>query len=150
MDVSDKIQALVHQAAIVSLSHDYASAVDQFDNARFLSLFSDDAIFVGHNGFRYSGRDKISAIVPGLKELFVSTWHAVHQVNVKISGDHATGETYCTARYISRSESRESEVTTMTIRYRDELVRFAEGWRFRCRRQCQTWMEIGPISVFRK
>lgn len=137
------LRSLADRAEIMALSTAYACAVDRLDEARLLSVFREDATLSGPN-FHYEGTGEIKAIIPILKDLFARTWHAVHQVDVHLSGDTAISETYCTARHLYRGEGEQREVLTMIVRYHDDLVRGDDGWKIAHRRQTLEWTETGP------
>lgn len=144
--LSKTIRALVDRQAIVDLSANYAEAVDRLDRDKLLSCFTADALCEGPN-YKYQGHDEIASMIPILDEMFHYAWHAIHNVSVRIDGDTAFAETYCTARHLKRGATPETgEVLSMTIRYQDRVVRRADGWKISHRLQIREWVETHLVS----
>jgi ketosteroid isomerase-like protein len=139
---------LADRSEITVLSTTYACAVDQLDTDRLISTFTPDAVLEGPN-FYYHGHVEIASIIAILDEMFVYTWHAVHNVDVRIDGDAATSETYCTARHLNKSNDDDREVMTMTIRYHDRLTKQDGIWKIARRSQTLEWIETNPVSSTR-
>jgi hypothetical protein len=132
------------------LVDEYAIAADNFDTARYASLFTDDATFTataqgGAAPFIAAhGREEISK-VPDANRMFEQLFHAVHNHVVDVDGELATGITYCVARHVIRTE-KGHEVLVLPLRYHDEYAKTTSGWKFRSR-SCQcTWIERAPAD----
>jgi len=74
------------------------------------------------------GRD---GILDGLRKIdrFSATQHSVHNQLVEISGDAATGETYCTAHHLYERDGTRRKLS-WGIRYQDRCVRERGAWRY--------------------
>ena len=119
---------MADRQAIVDLSVGYAEAVDRLDRDKRVSVFTEDALCEGPN-YKYQGQDEIASMILILDQMFHYAWHAIHNVSVRIDGDTAFAETYCTARRLKRGATPEvGEVLSMTSRYQDRVVRTAAGW----------------------
>jgi hypothetical protein len=127
------------------LVDEYAVAADTFDSARFASLFTEDATFTAtaqgaEKPFIAAlGRAEISK-VPDANRMFEQVFHAVHNHLVDFDGERATGITYCIARHVIRNENGH-EVLALPVRYYDEYVKTASGWKFQNRSCKTTWIE---------
>ena len=141
-----QVQTLADRQAILDLSAAYCEGVDRLDREILLSCFTEDALYVGPN-FRYEGHDQIASMIPVLEEMFHYAWHAIHNVSVKLDGDTAAAETYCTGRHLNRGATPErGEVLSMAIRYQDKLVRTAAGWKISHRLQIREWVETQIVT----
>jgi len=147
--MDDAIRALLDERAITRLVHDYAEAVDRLDETLLRAVFTPDAVLEGP-GWRFAGIEQICSILPIMKDSFVSSWHAVHQVTVRLDGDRARGETYCAGRHLQKGGYAENQVVTMIIRYQDEFVRTAEGWRIGLRTEIVDWTETATVQSARR
>ena len=144
--LSRQVQMLADRQAIVDVSAAYCEGVDRLDREILLGCFTEDALCEGPN-FRYQGQEEIASMIPILDQMFHYAWHAIHNVSVRIDGDAAAAETYCTARHLKRGATTEAgEVISMTIRYQDRLVRRAEGWKITHRLQIREWVETQTVS----
>ena len=144
--LSKTVQAMADRQAIVDLSAGYAEAVDRLDREKLVSVFTEDALCEGPN-YKYQGHNEIASMIPILDEMFHYAWHAIHNVSVKIDGDTAFAETYCTARHLKRGATPEvGEVLSMTIRYQDRVVRTASGWKIVHRLQIREWVETHSVT----
>lgn len=145
-ELSRQVQILADRQAILDLSAAYCEGVDRLDREILLGCFTDDALYLGPN-FRYQGHEEIASMIPVLEEMFHYAWHAIHNVTVKLDGDVATAETYCTGRHLKRGATPErGEVLSMAIRYQDKLVRTAAGWKITHRLQIREWTETEVVS----
>ena len=147
--MNDALSAMLDERAINRLVLDYAQAVDRLDEALLRKVFASDAVLEGP-GWRFAGIEQICSIPPIMKDSFVSSWHATHQQTIHLDGDRATGETYCTGRHLQKGGYAENQVVTMIIRYQDEFMRTAAGWRIARRREIVDWTEVGTVQSGRR
>jgi hypothetical protein len=61
------------------------------------------------------------------------TMHFNEQSTVTLDGDRATGETYCIAHHVFRTDG-ERQIMIAYLRYLDTFVKGPGGWRFGERR----------------
>ena len=147
--MNSDLQDLRDRAEIRELGLVYASAIDRLDEPALLSVFAPDAVMEGPK-WRYEGHQAIASVIPILKDLYVSSWHAVHNQTVVLNGNLAHGETYCTARHLQKGGYLDNQVMTMTLRYQDEFARLNGVWKYTRRRQIIDWTESGTIQIGRR
>jgi len=143
------IRALLDERAINRLAQDYAEGVDRLDETLLRGVFTEDAVMEGP-GWRFEGIEQICTILPMMKEMFVSSWHALHQLTVRLDGDRATGENYCASRHLQKGGTADNQVMTMIIRYQDRYVRTPAGWRIAFRKEIVDRTEINTIQSGRR
>jgi hypothetical protein len=143
--MDDEIRAMLDERVITRLAHDYAQAVDRLDKPLLRQVFTADAVLEGP-GWRFAGIEQICSILPMMREMFVSSWHATHQQTIDLDGDHATGEVYCAGRHLQKGGYAENQVVTMIIRYQDRYARGPEGWRIAWRKEIVDWTEVGTVQ----
>lgn len=86
------------------------------------------------------GRDVLAATFTDLIAQYEATTYFNGQSEVDISGDTATGETYCLAHHLLRQDG-ERVLLTMAIRYLDRFQRTADGWRIAERKIVFDWTD---------
>jgi len=147
--MDDDMRAILDERSINRLVLDYAQAVDRLDEPLLRRVFAADAVLEGP-GWRFEGMEQICTILPMMRDMFVSSWHAVHQQTVKLNGDRATGENYCAGRHLQKGGYAENQVVMMIIRYQDEFVRTPDGWRIARRKEIVDWTEVGTVQNGRR
>ena len=92
--------------------------------------------------FELAGRE---AIVRGLRsvERYRATFHAVLNQLFELSGDEASGETYCLASHLFERDG-EPRKLDWAIRYQDRCRRAAGVWRFVRRELIVDWEQDLP------
>jgi ketosteroid isomerase-like protein len=125
------------------LAYRYARAVDRRDWELASSLFTRDCVLVGP-GYELVGRD---GILDGLRKIdrFSATQHSVHNQLVEISGDAATGETYCTAHHLYERDGSRRKLS-WGIRYQDRCLREEGLWRYQRRELLLDWTQDLPLE----
>jgi len=151
--MDDDIRAILDERSINRLVLDYAQAVDRLDEPLLRRVFTADAVLEGP-GWRFEGIEQICTIIPMMRDMFAASWHAVHQQTIHLNGarggNHATGENYCAGRHLQKGGYAENQVVTMIIRYQDEFVRTAQGWRIARRKEIVDWTEVGTVQSGRR
>ena len=129
--------------ALRELADRYARAVDRRDWALAERLFTGDCVLVGP-GYELVGRD---AILAGLRRIdrYDATQHSVHNQLVEVTGDRATGETYCTAHHLYQRGGRRRKLS-WGIRYQDRCAREAGAWRYERRELLLDWAQDLPLE----
>ena len=135
----DQDEAAIRRAATM-----YATGADRNDKNLWAQVLTDDCIIEGP-GFRAEGREVNLANLDYLHASYLRTQHRIHNQLYVIDGDHASGETYCTADHLRVSNGR-TEIVSWAVRYQDELVRDGQNWRFRSRRLIVDWEEVRPVA----
>ena len=129
--------------ALRELADRYARAVDRRDWALAERLFTGDCVLVGP-GYELVGRE---AILAGLRRIdrYDATQHSVHNQLVDVTGDRATGETYCTAHHLYQRGGRRRKLS-WGIRYQDRCAREAGAWRYERRELLLDWAQDLPLE----
>jgi ketosteroid isomerase-like protein len=129
--------------ALRELAYRYARAVDRRDWALAGELFTEGCVLLGP-GYELVGRD---AILAGLRRIdqFRATQHSVHNQLVEVTGDRATGETYCTAHHLYERGGRVRKLS-WGIRYQDRCARQDGAWRYERRELLLDWSQDLPLE----
>ena len=138
----DSDEAAIRRAAIL-----YACGADRRDKDLWAQVMTEECVIEGP-GFRTEGRAANLANLDYLGHLYVHTHHRVHNQLFSITGDRATGETYGTADHL-RLTGNGAELVAWSLRYQDEMIRDANGWRFASRRLIVDWEEVRTIARYR-
>ena len=121
---------LEDREAIWRLFLTYKRHLDQRDFKAYASLFTDDAVWAGNLG-KAVGPAEIEELLIRTMEVYPSdlerTYHLVMNEEIDVDGDTATARS--SWGYVTRSES-DAPVFEMLGRYRDDLRRTPDGWRF--------------------
>lgn len=131
-DVEARLRRLEDLAEIHQLFVDYGAHLDAGDVEAYAGLFAADGeVRLGPLG-RARGRTEIVALMTrALDGLVGSSFHIVSSPQVTLAGDTATARVMWTV--VQRDAAGRPQVA-MIGHHNDELVREAEGWRFRLRR----------------
>ncbi len=121
----------------------YAQGADRRDKALWQAVLAEDCVIEGP-GFSIAGRDANLGSIDALGQMFRATVHRVHNQVATVSGDDATGETYCTADHLLNETD---SVLVWTIRYQDHWRREEGHWRFTHRKLIVEWEEVRPVTV---
>lgn len=121
----------------------YAQGADRRDKALWQAVLAEDCVIEGP-GFSIAGRDANLGSIDALRQMFRATVHRVHNQVATVSGDDATGETYCTADHLLNDMD---SVLVWTIRYQDHWRREEGHWRFTHRKLIVEWEEVRPVTV---
>jgi uncharacterized protein (TIGR02246 family) len=130
MTVQDELQWLVDRARIRELTARYNRCFDDGDAEGFAATFTEDGVMEVTGGFTVTGRS-------GLEEMCRRTPYGVVHLTadstVEVEGDRAVQELTILVLQRPKPDAGPTERTSVlqrTGRYRDELVRTDEGWRF--------------------
>ena len=135
---------LEDRLALRELAYRYARAVDRRDWTLAEELFTPECVLVVP-GYELVGRDRILA---GLRliDRYAATQHDVHNQLVEVSGDRASGETYCTAHHLYERDGRPRKLS-WGIRYQDCCRREAGAWRYERRELLLDWSQDLPLEL---
>jgi hypothetical protein len=136
---------LLDRLRIRELVERYGMCADLRDQAQFGSLFAQDAVLTA-GGTDHHGPKEIAEVLNLLAERYPHSMHFVGNHIVELSGDEATGITYCLAHHLYPKDDVQRD-TLMLIRYHDAYRRTPHGWRFTSRELVMDWQEDRPISV---
>ncbi|MGI9293961.1 MAG: nuclear transport factor 2 family protein [Pseudomonadales bacterium] len=137
------IQNLLDKQALLELAQAYASAVDRRDYVRFATTFTEDGRLSGP-GFNYNDRAEIESNIAAIEQFSATQHHVTNQL-VMITGDAATGETYCMAGHIYEKDGQQRKMD-MAIRYQDEFIRTGTGWKIKSRVLEVDWVQDLPLQ----
>jgi hypothetical protein len=154
------------EAALRDLSVAYAAAADARDGERFAGLFAVDGALVVPSYpedlrpvITRAGTESLRLVPEGLGR-FELTFHEVTNSSFTIGDERASGQVQCTAHHLSATGAAGASGggpawtdTVWFIRYHDEYVRVATGWKFARRVLHLQWVEehaverVGPPSA---
>jgi hypothetical protein len=133
--------------AIRELVEAYAHCADRRDAKGQMSLFTADTHFVAYmNAKDPTPSQELhsrEALAPVFAELdkYDATTHFIGQSTIfTLTGDRATGETYCLAHHVT-VDAGGRRLMLASLRYLDELVKMDGAWLFAERRLYVDWLE---------
>ncbi len=123
-------QWLVDRIQIRELTARYNHCFDDGDAEGFAATFTEDGVMAVEGGFTASGRDALAKMCRNVPYGVV---HVTTDAIVEVDGDRASQ--YLTILVLNRPQidaAPDKRISSLqrTGRYRDELVRTADGWRF--------------------
>lgn len=121
----------------------YAVGADRRDKALWASVMTEDMVLEGP-GFRHEGREAVLGLLDVLDQMFRKTQHQVFQVVASTEGDHASGETYCSAQHLLKDQDA---LLVWAIRYQDQWRKDDGTWRFARRQLIVDWEEVRAIKA---
>lgn len=121
----------------------YAQGADRRDKSLWHAVLVEDCVIEGP-GFSIAGREANLGSIDALGQMFRATVHRVHNQVATVTGDEASGETYCTADHLLNDTD---SVLVWTIRYQDRWRREGGGWRFTHRKLIVEWEEVRAVTV---
>jgi len=139
----EALRELLDRAAIHDVMLRYARGVDRRDLDLVAACFLQDA---SYEGALASGT--IAEALVRLRERMTrydSTMHFIGNQLVELDGDTANSETYAVAYHRLTGDSR-GKLFTVGVRYLDELIRDANGWRIRARVVKMEWQRSEALS----
>ena len=134
------------------LATTYARAIDRRDYAAFARTFTKDGRLIIIFGdpetvepaAEMHGSDQIVQGVSSIEQ-YERTTHFLGQQHVEITGDTASGETYCLAYHL-RPKDGEMWNLEMSIRYQDKYTRESGRWQFTERTVICDWTDDKPLT----
>jgi hypothetical protein len=137
------VQDLLDQAALRRTAERYAQGADRRDKAVWREILAADCVLNGP-GFDLQGREAALGSLDFLAATFTATQHKVHNQTVQVTGDTASGETYCTADHLQEANG-ERTLSSWAIRYQDEWRREDGHWLFTRRTLVIDWIDSRPL-----
>jgi ketosteroid isomerase-like protein len=130
---AETLAYLADRFAVCEVVLRYGRGVDRRDLDLVASCFTPDCAY---EGTLASGTiaDALAAL-PGRLARYVRTMHLMGTQDVRLDGDLAWCETACVAYHVLP----DGGLSTVGVRYRDELVRGTDGWRIRRRSVERVW-----------
>ena len=130
------IRDLLDRAAIHDVLLRYARGVDRKDLDLVAACFTPDAAYEG--ALAHGTIAEALARLRDSMARYDSTMHFIGNQLIEINGDTASSETYAVAYHRLTGDSAPT-LFTVGVRYLDELVRDANGWRIRRRVVKMEW-----------
>jgi hypothetical protein len=133
--------------AIRELIEAYAHCADRRDAQGQMALFTADTHFVVYMDSRgpkpsqeLHSREALASVFADLNQ-YDATTHFVGQSTIfTLTGDRATGETYCLAHHV-KTDGGKRRLMIASLRYLDTLVKIDGAWLFAERLLCVDWLE---------
>ena len=130
----DRVEELLARDEIRAVVMRLARATDRRDPAEIRACYHPDAID-DHGAFKGTGAE-FAEWVPATLAIFEATQHFLGNHDCLVTGDVATGETYCTAHHIfPGSDPGGARDSVMGLRYLDRFERRDGVWKI-ARRVC--------------
>jgi ketosteroid isomerase-like protein len=131
--IEARLQRLEDREAIWNLMLEYRSQLDRRDFAAYSRLFTEDGEWLGNLGAA-KGPAEIEQLLIRTLEGWSgeenANLHLVDNARIDVRGDRATAESVWV--YITHDEESRP-VLSLIGHYDDEIVRTADGWRFKRR-----------------
>jgi ketosteroid isomerase-like protein len=121
----------------------YANAIDEHDFGGLTTVFTPDARVSYSGGPWLVGIDAVVEHISGLRT-YAATFHFMGNMQIDVDGDHARSVT----RSMTHLIAPDGVLHARALRYRDQLVRTATGWRISERVHTAEWMWEGTANVF--
>ena len=133
--MTDTLRELTDRAAIADLMARYCERVDEYDIDAVAELFTEDCVtdYGPGRGGEVAGRAAVRDRIAAGQAQFRRTHHQLGQSRVELDpadAGRASAVTYVTATH----GEWDGTFWRAHLRYVDELVRRAEGWRLAARR----------------
>jgi len=132
----------------------YARGADRRQPALTASVFTDDGVLQIYDGDpneggtlnrERQGRAEIEAAMGGLARYRVTS-HGLAQSTIDVRGSEAESETYCVAHHLTDHDDGTVSDRVMFIRYLDDWIRTADGWRLGRRRLAVDWIDTRSVA----
>src|SRR6266481_1530205 len=138
--------------AIRELVEAYAHCADRRDAKGQMSLFTADTHFVVYMNAKdptpsqeLHSREALAPVFAELNK-YDATTHFIGQSTIfTLTGDRATGETYCLAHHVTL-EGEKRRLMLASLRYLDTFVKVDGAWLFVERRLYVDWLEERTLS----
>lgn len=146
-----KLEEVADCNAIRELIDEYAFCADTRNVKGQMALFTRDTLFrVFMNEFQtepsqvVNSRDELAPVFDKLNA-YVSTMHFNGQSRIFLSGNTATGMTYCFAHHLM-IDNNEQKIMVAAIRYNDDFIKTDNKWFFKKRDLKVAWIETKPLN----
>jgi len=118
LDLAERIRILEAKDAIKEKLYSYCRSVDRMDTELGYTVFAEDSYVDYGDTFDGPGRDAIDLII--MQHGYTKyTSHQISNVIVKVDGDRAVSEAYCTA-CIEKDDEEGHGSYTARVRYNDK------------------------------
>ncbi len=131
------------RADITELLARYAIALDRRELDAVGELFTEDGQATYSGNRLDPGRAAIVAYLQPLVEVPM-TQHVIGTPSITVDGDTATATSYAIVTFVREAEDGGHTAVHRGLSYDDQLVRTADGWRFKERFHQALWSTDGP------
>ena len=145
------LEEVVDRYAIRDLIDAYAFCADTRDAKGQMALFTEDTLFrvfmdekKAEPSQVVNGREGLAPVFDNLN-IYTATMHFNGQSKIILSGDTATGTTYCFAHHLT-VDGDERKLMMAAIRYSDDFVKLNKKWFFKRRDLKVAWIETKPLN----
>ncbi|WP_188890909.1 nuclear transport factor 2 family protein [Paenibacillus radicis (ex Gao et al. 2016)] len=145
------LEEIADRHAIRELIDAYAFCADTRDAQGQMALFTEDTLFRVYMDERQAepsqivnSREELAPIFENLNT-YTSTMHFNGQSKITLSGDTATGITYCFAEHLT-IDGDNKNLMVAAIRYYDEFIKINNVWFFKGRDLKVAWVETKPLN----
>ena len=137
--------------AIRELVDAYAHCADRRDAKGQMALFTEDTTVLVYMDAKAAepaqtlrGRDSLAPVFDALNA-YAATTHFNGQSTITLTGNTATGESYCLAHHLTINADGTRTLMIASIRYLDHFAKQPDGrWLFAERRLMVDWSDIRP------
>lgn len=146
MDIENKLREMEDRNSIRELIDAYAYCADSRDAKGQMALFTEDTHFFVFMDAKSPEPTQVINNRAGLFQAFDklntyrATMHFNGQSTIKISGETATGITYCIAHHQTIEEGIQ-KLMIAYIRYEDSFIKQKDKWLFSERKLLADWIE---------
>jgi len=138
--------------AIRELIEAYTHCADRRDAKGQMSLFTEDAHFVVYMNAKdpkpsqeLHSREALAPVFAALNQ-YDATTHFVGQSTItSLTGDRATGETYCLAHHVT-TDGAKRRLMVASLRYLDRFAKIDGAWLFAERLLYVDWLDERALS----
>ena len=148
-DLATRIKLIEDRIALKELVDVFSNLADQKETEEQTFLFTENAtvetLVNGQPAGELVGRKQIADAFANFLKNFEVVYHSNGQQTVTITGDRASGTSYCLVVLIG-SENGKKMKTTMGVYYYDQYVRENGKWLIAKRQSTFAWREHAEIS----
>ncbi len=147
--VEQRLRQIEDRIALKALVDEFSILADRKDIAAQVLLFTENAkVETMNNGQAVAalvGHKQIGDAFAGFLALFEVVYHINGQQTVTITGDQATGISYCEVTLVGDQNGKKMK-TKMGVHYKDDYVRQNGKWLIANRQSTFTWRDVQPLG----
>ncbi len=145
----ERLQQIEDRMALKALVDEFSILADRKDIPNQLLLFTQEAkVETMNNGQAVSalvGHKQIGDAFSKFLDLFEVVYHINGQQTVTITGNQATGISYCEVTLIGDQNGKKMK-TKMGVHYKDEYVKQNGKWLITNRQSTFAWRDVQPLG----
>lgn len=148
-NTEERLQLIEDRMALKALVDEFSILADRKDIANQVLLFTEEAkvesMTNGQAGSALVGRKQIGDAFASYLALFEVVYHINGQQTVTITGNKATGISYCEVTLI-RDQNGKKTKTKMGVHYKDDYVKQNGKWLIANRQSTFAWRDVQPLG----